>query len=327
VSVATVRPKSALPAGGTGALMPRRVRRLAWWVFATQVLIVATGGLVRLTGSGLGCDTWPKCTADSFVFNPAMGLHSHIEFGNRLLFFVLEIVAVLMLIALWKHRKARRDLFWLTIIPVLSIPIQAVIGGITVIFDLNPYLVGVHFLISAGLVALAALLLLRSYEPGGKRALAVSGPLLQITWITAIFGFITVCVGILVTGSGPHAGDGGVARNGLDSEILQSLHVAPAYATLIFSAVTLFLARREGAFTVQRWAGVTIVVMVAQVIVGIAQARLSLPPVLVGIHMVLACLLAAGLFLMLVETRQRIRMSAQPAADSDLQRGSAALLV
>lgn len=306
---ASVRPASAAPIQVSGARIPRRIRTLAWWVFATQVLIVATGGAVRLTGSGLGCDTWPKCTADSFVHNPAMGIHSYIEFGNRTLFFLLEIVAILALIALWKYRKARPDLFWLTVVPALSVFIQAIIGGITVLSGLNPYVVGGHFLVSAVLCALAALLVLRAYEPGGARAVAVSSPLLQTTWIAAIFGFVTVCVGILLTGSGPHAGDGGAARNGLDSELVQVLHVAPAYATFLFLGLVIFLARQERAAAVQRWAGWTVVVLVVQILVGIAQARLALPPVLVGLHMVLACLVASGLFLMLVETRQRVRVT------------------
>ncbi|WP_130454952.1 COX15/CtaA family protein [Leucobacter luti] len=282
-----------------------RVRALAWWVFATQVLIIGTGGAVRLTGSGLGCDTWPKCTSESFVHNPAMGIHSYIEFGNRTLFFLLEIVAILAVIAVWRFRKQRRDLLWLTIIPALSVFIQAIIGGITVLTGLNPYVVGIHYLASAALVMLAALLVLRVYSGPGPRRLAVSVPLLQTVWIAAIFGLITVVLGILTTGSGPHAGDGGAARNNLDSEALQTVHAVAAYATLLFTAVAAFLARSERAYRVARWAGWSIVVMLFQILVGIAQARLALPPLLVGIHMVLASLLAAGLFLALVETRQR----------------------
>lgn len=283
-----------------------RVKALAWWVFATQVLIVATGGAVRLTGSGLGCDTWPKCTDESFVNNPAMGIHSYIEFGNRTLFFLLEIVAILALLAVWRFRKQRPDLFWLTVVPALSVFIQAIIGGITVLSGLNPYVVGIHFLSSVVLVVLAALLVLRVYTGPGPRKLAVSAPLLQTVWLAAIFGFVTITLGILTTGSGPHAGDGGAARNGLESEALQTVHAVASYGTLLFTAVALFLARSERAYRIVRWTGWSIAVMLVQIGVGIAQARLALPPLLVGIHMVLACLLAAGLFLALVETRQRL---------------------
>ncbi|QIM16503.1 heme A synthase [Leucobacter insecticola] len=287
----------------------RRVRALAWWVFATQVLIIATGGAVRLTGSGLGCDTWPKCTADSFVNNPEMGIHSYIEFGNRTLTILLEVVAILALLAVWRFRQQRPDLFWLTVVPTLSVLVQAVVGGIVVWSGLNPYLVGLHFFASLVLVVLAALLVLRVYTGPGPRRLVASAPLLQMAWLATIFGFVVVALGILTTGSGPHAGDGGALRNGLDSETIQTVHVVAAYGTLLFTLMTLFLARRERAYSVSRWAGWTIVVILAQIIVGIVQARLSLPPVLVGLHMVLACLLAAGVFLALVETRQPSRGS------------------
>ena len=111
--------------------------------------IVVTGGLVRLTGSGLGCPTWPRCTDESFVAHPALGIHGAIEFGNRLLTFVLIIIAVLTFVsaALYRdpNRSARdgrrRDLFWLAGGLALGIPAQAIIGGITVLTDLNPYMV------------------------------------------------------------------------------------------------------------------------------------------------------------------------------------------
>jgi cytochrome c oxidase assembly protein subunit 15 len=237
-----------------------------------------------------------------------MGIHSYIEFGNRTLTIVLEVVAILALLAVWRFRKQRRDLFWLTVVPVFTVPIQAVVGGIVVWSGLNPYLVGLHFLASVVLVALAALLVLRVYSGPGPRSLAVSPPLLQTAWLAAIFGLVVVVLGILTTGSGPHAGDGGAARNGLDSEIVQTVHAVAAYGTLLFTGLTVFLARGERAYSVARWAGWSIFVIIAQIIVGIAQARLSLPPVLVGLHMVLACLLAAGVFLALVETRQRVNV-------------------
>lgn len=285
----------------------KRVRALAWWVFATQVMIIATGGAVRLTGSGLGCDTWPKCTADSLVNNPEMGIHSYIEFGNRTLTFVLEVVAILALIAVWRTRERRPDLFWLTVVPTLTVLIQAVLGGITVWSGLNPYIVGLHFMVSLVLVMLAALLVLRVYSGPGPRKVSVSAPLLQMAWLAAIFGFVAVVLGILTTGSGPHAGDGGAARNGLESELVQTVHAVSAYGTLLFTVMVVFLARGERAYAVSRWAGWSIVVIISQILVGVAQARLSLPPVLVGLHMVLACLLASGVFLALVETRQRVK--------------------
>jgi len=115
-----------------------RVRVFAWASLVSQILIIGTGGAVRLTGSGLGCPTWPRCTEDSFVSTPEMGWHGVIEFGNRLLTFVLVIIAVVMLVLLLRLRKERPELFRLSIALGLGIPGQAVIGGITVLTNLNP---------------------------------------------------------------------------------------------------------------------------------------------------------------------------------------------
>ncbi len=138
-----------------------RVRVFAWASLVSQILIIGTGGAVRLTGSGLGCPTWPRCTEDSFVSTPEMGWHGVIEFGNRLLTFVLVIIAVVMLVLLLRLRKERPELFRLSIALGLGIPGQAVIGGITVLTNLNPWIVGLHYLLSLVLVALAAVLLFR----------------------------------------------------------------------------------------------------------------------------------------------------------------------
>lgn len=276
------------------------VRVLAWLVFITQVLIVGTGGAVRLTGSGLGCNTWPKCTDDSFVTTPEMGIHGAIEFGNRTLFFLLEIIAILAFIYVWRLRKERKDLFWLTLIPSFSVFFQAILGGITVLTHLNPYVVGLHYFVSVVLVVLAALLVYRVYETPGPRKLRVGTPLLQTGWIMMVLGTITIALGIITTGAGPHAGDGGAARNGLEPEILQHFHAWPAYTLFAFTLLAIFLAHRARVLAVRNFAVGTLLVMLLQIIVGVAQARNALPPVLVGIHMVLATVLAAGLVMTVV---------------------------
>ena len=143
------------------------VRRLAVLSLIGQTVLVVTGGAVRLTASGLGCPTWPRCTDDSLVNTPEMGIHGFIEFGNRLLTFALAAVAVLMLVYLWNLRKERRDLFLLALGLLASIPAQAVIGGITVLTQLNPWVVGLHFLVSMALVVFATLLVNRAYGRTG----------------------------------------------------------------------------------------------------------------------------------------------------------------
>lgn len=285
--------------------MSKRVRVFAWLVFITQLLIVATGGIVRLTASGLGCSTWPKCTPESFVATPEMGINSYVEFGNRLLFFVLQIIAIVGIILIWKFRKQRRDLFWLFLVAALSVLIQAVIGGITVLTQLNPYVVGLHFLASVVLVVLAAILVYRVYERPGKRKLVVPYSVRNFAWVAAAVTLVTVLLGIITTGAGPHAGDHGAARNGLDIEIIQGIHAWSAYLTFF---ATLYLIRRAHtvrALEMRRFALATLGVEATQIVVGIAQARLALPPVLVGIHMVLACLLAAGMTIVVITMWQR----------------------
>lgn len=288
--------------------MRKSVRVFAWLVFVTQVVIVGTGGIVRLTASGLGCPTWPRCTEDSFISTPEMGIHGVIEFGNRLLFFVLQIVAIVGFILIWKMRKQRRDLFWMFLISGLSVLIQAIIGGITVLTQLNPFVVGLHYLASVILVALAAILVYRVYEPTGPRIRVVNVATRNLAWFAAAVTLLTVLLGILTTGAGPHAGDGGAARNNLDPAILQGIHAWLAYATFALTVLLIIRANRERALQMRRYAVLTIGVEFAQIVTGIAQARLALPPVLVGIHMVLAVLLAAGMALVVLTMWQRAKV-------------------
>lgn len=281
------------------ARLPRtvdvRVRAAAIASLVTQILIVGTGGAVRLTGSGLGCPTWPRCTEDSFVATPEMGIHGVIEFGNRLLTFVLVIIAILMFLAVVRMRRERRDLFVLSIALGLGIPAQAVIGGISVLTNLDPYVVGLHFVLSVVLVVLATVLVWRVYVgPRGDR-LPLPVWFTALVHATSVLVALTITVGILTTGSGPHAGDGGAARNGLDSELLQHVHSWPAYATVAATILILIGALRLAQPRLVRFALILLAIEAVQVIVGLAQARLGLPEVLVGIHMVLSVCLAAAM--------------------------------
>lgn len=279
----------------------RRVRVLAWLSLIVQVVLVGTGGAVRLTGSGLGCPTWPLCTDESLVSTPEMGIHGIIEFGNRLLTFVIIVIAILVFLAVWRFRAERRDLFTLTLLQGLSIPLQAVIGGITVLTGLNSYIVGLHLVVSLGLVVVTTMLVYRVYF--GTRAERRPLP----TWylitahVTSLAVFVTVIVGILTTGSGPHAGDADTPRNGLNPELMQHIHSWPAYVTfgltiiLVIGALALKLPRT--------WVFWLLGIEVAQLIVGLTQARLGLPPALVIVHMVLAAMLIAAMSAVVISLR------------------------
>ena len=298
-----------LPSG-----VDRRVRVAAWLSLAFQVALIGTGGAVRLTASGLGCPTWPQCTDGSFVNTPEMGLHGVIEFGNRLLTFVLAAVTIAAFLSVFRFRRQRRDLFRLTLLQGLSIPFQAVLGGITVLTGLNPYVVGAHFAVSIVLVMVTTILVWRVYNGPRTPGLLVPASVLAIARLSAVSVAVTVGVGILTTGSGPHAGDNSnpdkpAPRNGLDPELLQHVHSWPAYITVALTVALAILIMR---FPVERrWIVALLAVEAVQVLVGIAQARLGLPEVLVGVHMVLAAALVAAMTAVMLSLRPKAAI--QPA--------------
>jgi cytochrome c oxidase assembly protein subunit 15 len=259
----------------------RRVRLIAWVYLAAQILLVGTGGLVRLTGSGLGCPTWPKCTDGSFVNTPEMGIHGIIEFGNRVLGAVLGLVAVLAFLAVVRLRRERPDLFRLALWAGLGIPAQAIIGGISVLTQLDPTVVGLHFVISAVLVALCTAFVYRVYTGNGPRTAIVPRWYSLLAHSTSGVVAITILVGILTTGSGPHAGDANAPRNGLDSEFLQHVHSWPAYLTVALTIALVVGAWRLGR-SLRTWTVALLAVEAVQVAVGLVQANTGLPAGLVG---------------------------------------------
>ncbi|WP_083527862.1 COX15/CtaA family protein [Curtobacterium ammoniigenes] len=279
------------------AAVDLRVVVLAWASLVIQIVLIGTGGLVRLTASGLGCPTWPQCTDGSFVTTPAMGIHGVIEFGNRLLTFVLVFVVVLMFLAVVRMRRTRPELWWLAFAQGASIPVQAVVGGLSVLTNLNPYVVGLHFVISAALVSIASRLVYRSVRgPRVERLLVPRWYVLVGHWLLAAVA-VTVLLGILTTGSGPHAGaattvQGGVLqRTGFNPAVIEDLHAIPAFATFLLTLVLLVGAVRAGLPIA--WPLALLVVEFVQIGVGITQALTALPVGLVGLHMVLAGVLIA----------------------------------
>lgn len=272
------------------------MRKFAVWAsLVSQILIVVTGGIVRLTGSGLGCPTWPKCTSESLVTVEEQGLHGLIEFGNRLLTFALLIIAIFALVAFWKSAQRILSIALLT-----GIPAQAVLGGITVITGLNPWLVGAHFILSAVLIALASLLVWRFYSPesspsnGFNRILAIA---------VTVSGMVSVVFGVIVTGAGPHAGDADTPRNGLDLEIWQHYHSYPAYLTLALTLVA-FLLALKGSLHRKILTGL-LIALLTQALIGVVQARTGVPPLLVGLHVTGAAILCSLLWFQLFPTKPK----------------------
>jgi heme a synthase len=274
------------------------VSRLALANAVANGAIVVTGGAVRLTGSGLGCPTWPRCTSESFVATPELAGHGVIEFGNRLLTFVLAAVAIATVVAVW--RSGRRDLRPLAVLTFLGIPAQALLGGVTVLTGLDPWTVAAHFLLSIVLIALATVLWLRSREPGVGRPLLRRPLALLVAGTAAVTGVVLV-LGTLVTGSGPHSGDVDAHdvptgdRMGYDVELISQLH-ADAVFLLVGLTVALLVSlyATDAPGRVKRAARDLLVVQLAQGVVGYVQYFTDLPIALVLLHMLGAVLVTAS---------------------------------
>jgi len=287
---------------------------IKFWVWASlisQIGIVVTGGLVRLTASGLGCPTWPKCTDANLVAVPEQGYHAYIEFGNRLLTFVLAVIAVGTLVMVFQRGVDRAlGLRWPAIVLFLGIPAQAVLGGFTVKSHLNPWFVGAHFILSAVMIVVATILVWRAYSPAPA---AIPQLAYALAPALAAFGAVAVVVGVLVTGAGPHAGDATSVRNGLDLSVWEHYHSYPAYLLLILTLVQLVaLARTDRAEDGSRNYGLAtkitfglLLVEIVQAVVGVAQARLGVPAGLVEIHMLLASVLISMIGFNYLATRAK----------------------
>jgi cytochrome c oxidase assembly protein subunit 15 len=298
-------PQAEVAAGG-GALPsilrivrgPHALQRWAIVSLIMNIVIVVTGGLVRLTGSGLGCPTWPRCTEDSYASHPELGIHGAIEFGNRLFTLVLVTTAALTFISAVLYRedgRPRTDLRWLAGGLALGIPLQGVIGGITVLTQLNPYVVGLHLLLSMLLIALAVWLVRKTWH---LAPIGVSRISVVATRVTFVLMWLAIWLGTLVTGSGPHAGDENAPRNGLDAMLLIRLHTSVVYAAVAASIVCFALLRSRAVLLL-------LLVELIQVGIGVAQYQLGMPIWLVALHLLGASLaIAATTNLMLSVSRR-----------------------
>jgi cytochrome c oxidase assembly protein subunit 15 len=266
----------------TRALTP--VARL---LLALQALLVLTGGAVRVTGSGLGCPTWPECTADSYtpVEGQAEGaFHAWIEFGNRLLTFLLFFAAVAVVILV--IRTKRRDLRLLALSQIGGIFGQAILGGITVLTKLNPFAVASHFLLSIILIAASHSLLTRSHSE--RIANPVRVPFIQIH--TALTFFV-IAVGTLVTGAGPHAGDSETPRLNIAISTITALHGYLVVALLAITILGIYKKFPGYSIDAQKYLIVFLAIALLQGVVGYAQYLLGVPELLVIIHLLGSSLL------------------------------------
>ena len=248
-----------------------------------QSALVITGGAVRVTGSGLGCPTWPECTPGSYTPVPGQAegqLHAWIEFGNRLLTFALFFAAVATLIAIF--RAGRRDLRLLGATQILGILGQGVLGGITVLTNLNPLAVGSHLLLSILLIAAATSLHSRRHHPYVRTSsseLRIS----RVSFVHISLAFIAISIGTLVTGSGPHAGDVDAPRLNFAITTIARVHSASVW--LLMAVSIFFLLRKNLNFETKRWLRVFVALAIGQGALGYIQYFLGVPEGLVVLHL------------------------------------------
>lgn len=282
--------------------------RLLLLNLVVEIGIVVTGGLVRLTGSGLGCPTWPQCVPGSYVptHEQEEGFHKLIEFGNRTLTGLLGLVALALLVALHRWARGRRELIRGTWVVLLGIAAQAIVGGITVLTGLNPWIVAFHFLCSMALIGVSSWLLWRHRQPSGPTRSLVH-PLVDraVLALVAVAGVVLV-LGTIVTGSGPHSGDAETpARTGFDPRTISWLH-ADAVMLFVGLVVAVWLGARLTGRTdapARAW-GVVLFVTLAQGLVGYVQYLTALPEVLVLAHMLGASLLVVTIVRAIVLSRE-----------------------
>lgn len=268
-----------------------RIRLYAWLSLISQILIVVTGGAVRLTGSGLGCPTWPECEPGSLVNVPEQGIHGVIEFGNRLLTFLLLFISLATFITVMRLKKGhRKGLFWTSLGLGLGIVAQAVLGGITVLTGLNSWIVGAHFLVSMVLISIATFLV---WYARGRRKLEANRALSSISLAIVPVAIAVITIGVILTGSGPHAGDSETPRNGLDSELWSHYHSYPAYLLLTLAIVHLILRFHLTGASSAKYSLTFVAVISSQALLGLIQTWTGLPEVLVALHMLGASVLAS----------------------------------
>ncbi|MEV6116849.1 COX15/CtaA family protein [Streptomyces sp. NPDC052109] len=301
----------------------RTVQRAALAALVMSVVIVVTGGAVRLTGSGLGCPTWPECTDGSLTPTTALSYHSAIEFGNRMLTYVLCAAVGWAIIAARSEKPYRRGLtrlgwaqFWL----VMS---NAILGGVVVLVGLNPYTVAAHFLLATALTTVAAVMWQRTREGDGAPRPLVGKAVQQLVWFLVAASLLLIVAGTVVTGAGPHAGDSSeVKRIPIGWETVAKLHAVLAWIVVTLTFALWFVLKAvdapKGPLTRARE---LFLILLGQGVIGYVQYFTHLPELLVGLHMFGSCLVWIGVLRVLLSLRER------PEAALDLPGPSAEVTV
>ncbi|MFF3674686.1 heme A synthase [Streptomyces sp. NPDC002120] len=300
---------------------PRTVQRAALAALVMSVVIVVTGGAVRLTGSGLGCDTWPKCTDDSLIVTQEQGFHGAIEFGNRMLTYVLSAAVGWAIIAArsaepWRHSLTK--LGWVQFFVVMA---NAVLGGITVLTGLNPYSVAGHFLLATALITVTTLTWQRTREGDGSPRPRVPGPVRKLSWALLATTLVLIAAGTVVTGSGPHAGDSSeIRRMPFDWDATVHVHAVAAWLVCALGvAMWLVLRVVDAPADTRARARDLLVVLLAQGAIGYVQYATQVPEALVAAHMLGSCLVWIAVLRVALSLRERPAEQAEIPSQGDPQ--------
>ena len=291
-----------------------RVQRvIAAAVILSQGGIAVTGAIVRVTASGLGCPTWPQCFPGSFTPIPhpeVAGIHQAVEFGNRMITFLVVVTAALAVLAVTRARRRREVLIYAWLMPASTV-VQAVIGGITVLTGLLWWTVAIHLLASMTMVWVSVLLYVKIGEPDdGTVVRQVPKPLRQLTFASAAVLAAVLVTGTLVTGAGPHAGDKSI-ENPVPRLQVEIVTLVQVHATLLVAYLSLLVAlvfalRAVAApRPVVRRLAVLLAVVAAQALVGRVQYALGVPAALVAIHVAGAAVCTAATAALWASMRQR----------------------
>ncbi len=291
----------------------RPTHRVSRWILRAnlvgQIGIVLTGGIVRLTASGLGCSTWPSCEPGHFtpVVHAATSWHPFIEFGNRTVTGLLGAIALLTAWVVWPRQDRSQSYRVLGLVPILGVLTQAVVGGVIVLLHLHPGWVATHFLISMALVAASTALLVRDAEGDGPPTALVGGTLRTLTRASVPLVVVVLALGVVTTGAGPHSGDDEVGyRFALDPVAVSKVHAGAVWLfglAVLALAVLAVLGRVVP--TVRNAALVLLAVTALQGLIGYAQYFTGLPEVLVATHMLGAALLVVAEVRVVLALRER----------------------
>lgn len=286
---------------------PATVRRATLSALVMSVVIVVTGGAVRLTGSGLGCPTAPRCVGDSWVPTSAMGVHGAIEFTNRMLTYVLCAAVGWAIIAVRSQKPYRRSLTRLGWAQFWMVVANAVLGAFTVLTGLNPYTVCVHFLLAFVLITIAVVMWRRTAEGDSAPSPLVGKPVQQLGWILTCATGLLVAVGTVVTGAGPHAGDSSdVHRVPVDWKSVAQLHADLAWVVVALTVALWFVLRAVDAPVGPRNSARDLfLVLMSQGVIGYVQYFTDLPEAVVGLHMFGAAIVWIAVLRVLLSMRER----------------------